>query len=270
MQTSRSTQRLRGVVLAAILGLAAGVAEAVTLEKKLAATYELPEGRRLVVRNVNGDVTLGVWDRDEVRVVATKSAKGGDREDVEAYLEALTVRVGQESDRLVFEVKDPRRGKGLLSWFDFDSVRGDVEFEITAPWGAAVELSTVNGGVHVADLGGQLSATSVNGRLALTSVGGEVEASTVNGGIHVTISDVASAATLALTTVNGGITLEAPRDLRAAIDARTTNGSVASDLPLVEEGQRSRTRLVGRLNGGGASIRLRTTNGSVRLRELSE
>jgi hypothetical protein len=245
---------------------AAGVAEAASLEKTLSGTYDLPPGRQLVVRNVNGDVRLAVWDRDEVRVVAHKRARGGDEEAVAAYLDELRVKVDRGEDRLVFEVVHPRKQGGLLSWFSFGSLSGDVDFEITAPRQAAVELSTVNGGVHVEQLAGSLGATSVNGRIDMASVGGEVDASTVNGGIQLAFDDVAPSGTLELTTVNGSITMEAPQDLRAVIDARTTNGSVSSDLPVVEEGHRSRTRLVGSLNGGGATIRLRTTNGSVRLR----
>jgi DUF4097 and DUF4098 domain-containing protein YvlB len=68
-----------------------------------------------------------------------------------------------------------------------------------------------------------------------------------------------------LSTVNGSITLSLPHTAQLDLDARTVNGSVSTDLPVSAEVQRSRTRLVGSIQGGGAPVRLRATNGSLRI-----
>ena len=57
-------------------------------------------------------------------------------------------------------------------------------------------------------------------------------------------------------------------DIRADLSARTTNGSVQTDFPVTVQGTFRKNRLEGELNGGGASIELRTTNGGIRIREL--
>ena len=69
-------------------------------------------------------------------------------------------------------------------------------------------------------------------------------------------------------TTNGSITLTLPSDLRAGLTARTTNGSVQTDFPITVQGTFRKNRLEGEINGGGASIELRTTNGSIRIREF--
>jgi DUF4097 and DUF4098 domain-containing protein YvlB len=69
-----------------------------------------------------------------------------------------------------------------------------------------------------------------------------------------------------LSTVNGSIVMLLPPEFRAFIDARTVNGSVGSELPLTIDGRRSRSQLVGRLNGGVTRVVLRTTNGSIWLK----
>ncbi len=69
-----------------------------------------------------------------------------------------------------------------------------------------------------------------------------------------------------LTSVNGGVQLKVPHDTQAQVRARCTNGRVSVDgLPFSVEGERTRRRVDGTLNGGGGRIELQTTNGGVSL-----
>ena len=49
------------------------------------------------------------------------------------------------------------------------------------------------------------------------------------------------------------------------IDASSSGGSVKSELPLTVSGTLSRTQLRGVLNGGGATLKLRSSGGGVRI-----
>jgi DUF4097 and DUF4098 domain-containing protein YvlB len=67
-------------------------------------------------------------------------------------------------------------------------------------------------------------------------------------------------------SVNGGVSLTLPRDARADLTARCTNGGISvSGLDLEREGEQSRRRVAGKLNGGGARVNVETTNGGVRI-----
>jgi len=68
-------------------------------------------------------------------------------------------------------------------------------------------------------------------------------------------------------TTNGGVVLMLPESAKADVSASCTNGGivVSPDLTLSVTEQ-SRRKLEGRLNGGGASIELQTTNGGVRIK----
>ena len=68
-----------------------------------------------------------------------------------------------------------------------------------------------------------------------------------------------------LETTNGGFALLAPRTLAARVDAANTNGSINTELPITTT-QTGRHSLRGTINGGGAELRLRTTNGSIEIR----
>jgi DUF4097 and DUF4098 domain-containing protein YvlB len=76
-------------------------------------------------------------------------------------------------------------------------------------------------------------------------------------------------------TVNGGVELALPNDSKASIEARCVNGGVHVDgvsIKRPDDNQNDferRRRLTGDMNGGGARVRMSTTNGGVRLSESS-
>jgi DUF4097 and DUF4098 domain-containing protein YvlB len=144
-----------------------------------------------------------------------------------------------------------------------------VTYTLEVPRAAALVASTVNGNVQIGGIEAPVRASSSNGDVML-DVAGEVGASSVNGSIQVTMRKPDPRAAMELSTVNGSIVVLLPSDFRAYVDARTTNGSVGSDLPLQLDGRRSRSQLVGRLNGGVTRVTLRTTNGSIWLKNPGE
>jgi hypothetical protein len=265
MKTAARISRLLVSLLIVLAG--AGAAGASTLTAHEERQVPLPEGRTLLVQNVNGAVKVGVWDRQEVRLQALRTAKGPSPERAKALLAELRVEVLQEATRVVVRTRDSRDGS-LLGWLRDGSTQGRVDYTLTVPRHAVVEIATVNGRVEVHGLAGQLRARSTNGSIRLQEIAGEVSASSTNGSIQASVIDTAPAG-LELSTVNGSIALHLPVDVRADIDARTVNGGVASALPLAVESSRSRSRLVGSLGGGGALVKLRTTNGSIRLAGLN-
>jgi len=65
-------------------------------------------------------------------------------------------------------------------------------------------------------------------------------------------------------TGDGSVTLRLPSDVAADLDAHTGDGSLTVDLPL-NETQREKHSVKGRLNGGGPLITIRSGDGSVRV-----
>jgi DUF4097 and DUF4098 domain-containing protein YvlB len=89
-----------------------------------------------------------------------------------------------------------------------------------------------------------------------------VRAHSTNGPVEAEVLDLREEITLG--TTNGALRLRLPDGTGADLDASTTNGSIRldADTNLVPEGRR-KNRLRGDLAGGGPSVRLRTTNGSI-------
>ena len=112
---------------------------------------------------------------------------------------------------------------------------------------------------------GHLVARSSNGKIEMEGHRGSIDASTSNGLIHCTLEQL-GAQGVQLATSNGRIVLDLPEAVDAEVDIRVDNGVIRNDRELCKAMRERSGELRGRLGKGGATIRLRTSNGSVSLR----
>lgn len=271
--------RVSGLALVA-LALAWVPAEAATLKETFLKTYPLQSGGRVEVHNTNGGISVEAWDRNEVRVEAIKEVKADSEAKAREVMQKIRIDAQAGSGAVRIETRLPRNEGGLLSWMTGDNVSMNVNYKIRAPremvaslhstngglrlvgtQGRAV-LETTNGGVTVERVEGDIRLRSTNGGLTVIEAAGTVDGETTNGGINAHFTEVDG--DISLSTTNGGVTLKVPRDIRASIDLATSNGGIHSDLE-VEGGQKGRRSLTGDINGGGGSLKIRSTNGGVRL-----
>jgi hypothetical protein len=247
---------------AAAFLLLAAAASADTLVEKLDRTYPL-EGRTVSVENVNGSVEVGVWDRPEVRVEAEKRLRGARRDATAEALASVRIEVEQTSSALKIRTRHPNRhGFDFFDLFTNGRVHAVVNYRITMPRTARLEVDTVNATIRVAGVLGGTAVETVNGAIEVTGGAGPFTASTVNGSIDAALSDVPEGK-LSASSVNGKIRLALPAALRANVDVSTVNGKITSDIPVTARSM-SRRSLKGEMNGGGrVDISISTVNGSV-------
>lgn len=268
------------------LVLLSAAARAETLTEKFAKTYPLAADGSLSLKNVNGNVTFEAWDRAEVQVDAEKKVKAGSAEDARKILSQIRIDVQAQPSAVRIETKMPKKVEGGGFWGLFgNNVSMGVTYRIKVPRDAIVEadnvnggirlsgtrgtgrLETVNGRVEVDGTSGALVLESTNGQIKIAGAEGAVKASTTNGNIEADLVRLADDRDLGFSTTNGGVSIRLPRDARLSVDAATTNGSIDSDVAMSKTSSR-RNRLTGDINGGGATLRIRTTNGSVQISEI--
>jgi DUF4097 and DUF4098 domain-containing protein YvlB len=258
----RSITRLALVVVAAI-GLTAcdvvvntmdgGKAKAVD---QWARTYTLSETALIEVANTNGRIFVEGTDGTTFDVKAEISAKAGTEEAARDLLKQIEIREEQGTGRVRLETRYPK-GLGRSSV--------EVKYTLRVPRGAKVDVETVNGGIELVQLIGQVRATTTNGGVRGRDLSGAVTAASTNGGLDIAMSGVAADG-LSLETTNGGIELRLPDQAKGTVSVRCVNGGISvTDLP-IEKTETSRRRLEGTLNGGGPAIRIETVNGGIRIR----
>ncbi len=144
-----------------------------------------------------------------------------------------------------------------------------VSYEILVPRVTNLKLTALNGGISIKGVEGTMEFETRNGGIHLSDVAGDVKGKTANGGVHVTLSGGGwKGGGLDLQTTNGGVHLEMPESYAARIETGTVNGGFKSDIAALNAERNDRTRAARintDLNGGGAPIRLITTNGGVKI-----
>ena len=150
-----------------------------------------------------------------------------------------------------------------------DDAHWAVSYEILVPRSTNLKLEARNGGISISGVEGAMEFETTNGGLHLSDIAGEVRGRTTNGGVHVALSGGGwKGSGLDLQTTNGGVHLSMPETYAARVETGTVNGGFKSDIAAlnVERTERTRgVRINTEINGGGAPIRLVTTNGGVKI-----
>jgi len=221
--------------------------------------YELAPGGRVEISNINGKIQVEPSTGNAVEIVALKSAKAATPAAAKAALERIEIREDVSPSSISVATKLPRSGGG---WFEMGGTQ--VKYTVRVPAGAEVKFTTVNGGVDVTGLSGRVTAETTNGGVTARDISGTIDASTTNGGVDVELTRLGDGGAK-LECTNGGIKLRLPADAKASISASITNGGIDASGLTLETTEKSRRRLEGRLNGGGAPIRIEGTNGGIRI-----
>ncbi len=152
-----------------------------------------------------------------------------------------------------------------------------VSYEIRVPQSTNLKLNAHNGGISINSVDGMLEFETMNGGVNLQDVAGDVIGKTTNGGVNVKLSGSSWKGNgLNVTTSNGGVNLTLPSNYAANIETGTVNGGFKSDIPSLsittEEvkrgewpGHKREKRISTSLNGGGAPVKVITTNGGIRI-----
>lgn len=230
-------------------------------------TYPFSPTGRVSVENLNGEVRIAVWDRNDVQVDAVKRAYKQERID-EAKIE---VNAGAEAIRIRTDYPD---------WDQrfTDNERGRtnnpaiVDYSITVPRKARLEsIDLVNGSLEINGVEGDVKASSVNGRVIARGLLGTAKLSTVNGGLEATFANLDSARPVSLNSVNGPVTLIIPSDANAVVRAGTVHGSISNDFGIqVHHGDYVGHELYGQIGQGGPTIKLGNVNGPIKIKHAQD
>ena len=214
----------------------------------------LPAGALNVDAGQNGGIVVEGWDRNEIRVRAI--VRGNAREAARARELVGQVQVQAGSGRVYATGPENMRREG---W--------SVSYRINVPRKNDLDLRASNGGITIVGVTGNMRFDTTNGGVKLQDIGGRVNGETRNGGLNVMLSgDRWDGEGLDVETSNGGVTLSLPDNYNAELETRTVNGGLRIDFPITVQGELTgRKGLTTTLGSGGPLVRVRTTNGGVKI-----
>ena len=247
----------RSFVFAIAVLASAGVFASVTEEETF--SYELDEGGRFSISNINGSISVTGGSGDTVEIVATKKA------DNQKDLDDIEIDISQSSTEIRVKTELGKSDK----WYSSGSSSGEVGYEIIVPEGTELDsVDTVNGDVTISGVSGDVEAESVNGSLEVSDLAGNVRLSTVNGSVEAEFVRLEGDQKVKAETVNGRVTINLPGDADVKISADSLNGSInARDFDLETEKGFVGNDLNGDIGSGSARLNIDTVNGSIKIRK---
>jgi len=227
-----------------------------TFEQEL----EVQPGEECVVsvKSLSGDIEVETWERDAVRVVATKKVwahtRGDARERAGDYV-IYAEREGREV-RIGAELAEDAPG-----WLP---ARCTIDYDIKVPEGVKVEAVLTNGDLSVAGVRHGVRLRSTNGEVRVRNVSGPVDVTSTNGDIslrhiearYLLVKSVNGDVTVDLvglgpgdhdvTTIHGDIDILLGPEEEVDLQASTMHGDISLGLPGAVA-SRTATRLRARL-----------------------
>ena len=140
---------LVAIISVCLVGSGCGAGEYVE-EEVIERSVEFQPGGRLSLVNVNGDISIGTWDRHEVTMKAEKRARAGSEEAARLLLEKTTVEFDRIENRIDIRTEvpeKPRRNRNV-----------SITYTLTVPEEIDLELRSVNGSIQVNGVSGAVDA----------------------------------------------------------------------------------------------------------------
>jgi DUF4097 and DUF4098 domain-containing protein YvlB len=169
--------------------------------------------------------------------------------------------------------------EGLGGLLEINAVSGDI---MVNKADKGVDIETVSGDLELEDINGDAELETVSGEIVLDRIKGSIDAETVSGEIE--LREVSMARDVEVGTVSGDITyhgdinpqgryilkahsgdieVKLPADAGFELEAETYSGHIDCDFEVSVSGRIKQRQISGKVNQGGAVLRLTTFSGSI-------
>ncbi|HOD45947.1 MAG TPA: DUF4097 family beta strand repeat-containing protein [Opitutaceae bacterium] len=263
-------------------------------------TFAVQPAGTLNAKLNGGDIVIKTADIAEVRVTVRETIQADDDRKADELLKDLTLRLEQQGNDITAEAR--YEGPMLSGWFR-GRTPVSVDFFVTVPRQFHLSLTTSGGDIRSEGLQGSVRGTTSGGDIVLgavagpvvaktsggdirlqectdstelTTSGGDIRAGRVDGRAALITSGGDIEATLGseasqeaqLETSGGDVQLHVPAKRAFLLDARTSGGTVsAAGLTLtIDDGAFGQSSLKGRVNGGNALVKVRSSGGDIVIR----
>jgi len=267
-------------------------------------SFSVVPGQKLIVKTDLGDITIKTWNSNEVLIsiygdedARRKMEFSFDQDD-----EGVKV-IGEKQGShffswfkgvdLKYEVKVPTNfnldlktsggdlvAKNIEGDFNFKTSGGDIYLKnadgnlnaVTS--GGDITLYSFSGNAEVSTSGGDIEVDADNGNVIASTSGGDILLKASNGEIKaktsggdITLDYSGNNLGINLYTSGGDIDAKLPSNLDADVDIKTSGGDLISNFSQNKMSKISKSKLVGKFNNGGNTLKLKTSGGDIKVDE---
>lgn len=184
--------------------------------ERFSQAYRVTGDGMLDLQNVSGDVRVTSARGNEIRIAATKRVRTRDDSQTRRLLSELRIDVSHVGNRVEVRTLYPRTQGRNTSL--------SVDYVITVPVNALVNVKTISGDVSVAEVKGEVRAETVSGSVDVAATPNLASAKTISGDVRA--RGITTGGTLTLGTVSGSV-------IASALEARTIEaGTISGNVQL--------------------------------------
>ena len=264
-------------------------------ERTVHLSAPLQAGSLFEAQTHNGYINITGTDVTQCSLTATIIAKADTEENAQKLAEEVEVELISSDNKLTAKIEKPALIPGKYVC---------VSFDVTVPNQTSADLATHNGALTIKNLTGQLNGTTHNGEVTAEKIfgaanlkthngeisckevagntqlqthngpvickeaSGDIKIQTHNGSAKAFYSTAAPAVcNVSIVTHNGNVSLTAPPNFSAKVEASTHNGSIDTDLPITVTGKVTKRKLTGTIGTGEGELYLETHNGSINIKQ---
>ncbi|HTB90301.1 MAG TPA: DUF4097 family beta strand repeat-containing protein [Steroidobacteraceae bacterium] len=286
----RRTIAHRPVIIGMAL-LAAGLFAATVHADDYTKTYTVSNRANVHVDTDDGSVTVITGDTKEVefrveyqgyvleKSLHIDSSQHGDEVELTARIpHGFHISLGMMR-RLHVEVRMPkdadlqvRTGDGSIKVNNVtgtvDLHSGDGAISVSSLKGS-IRIHTGDGSIEASEMDGKCDASSGDGRIRLSGRFDVLSAKSGDGSLGIEAQRGSKLdSSWSIVSGDGSIDVALPPDLPANIEASSGDGHISTDIPITMEGVISKSRVHGKMNGGGSTLTIHTGDGSIRLKQV--
>ena len=224
---------------------------------------------RVETNDASIEISRGVSNTINARVSAEGQSIGNS---------GVRITERQDGDKVDLQVHVPNE------WGFHFGVRHGVRVEVQVPPQAALDLHSGDGHIAVTGGSGQAQIDTGDGHISVQNFSGALKGHTGDG--HMSIDGTFTNLELRsgdghidltvrpgskvtsgwlIHTSDGRVEARLPEDLAAELYAHTGDGRIQLDMPVTVSGSIERSRIRGKLNGGGPLLEITTGDGSIRI-----
>jgi hypothetical protein len=205
-------------------------------------------------KSVLVEVKIDGKNEDDLQVNMKHS---GDNVSINGDFDRSGFGFGSTNIRVLYKVTLPEHYN-----IDIDTSGGSIEIENLI---GKVDAHTSGGSISVEDIEGNVDIKTSGGSLNIENISGAIDAHTSGGSIKIKLPNGPTEDSK-MKTSGGSITAYLAKDVAIDLVAKTSGGRVSSDFAV--NGKVKKNFIDGTVNGGGVELVLKTSGGSVRVKEI--
>jgi hypothetical protein len=242
--------------------------------REITKSLPLKANGEVAIDTYKGSITVSVWDKPQVDIRARIEADDQfDSRYAEEKVRDTEIQIDATENRIRIKTDyDNLRhhDRGFFSFFDGESGSLPlVHYTVSMPKTANLKIKDYKSRTTVDNLNSDVDFTTYKGEAEISNLEGSLRLDTYRGDVRVTFIKLTGRSSCK--TYKGRLSLVLPAKSGFDLDAEfgyRTDFSTDFDCDVHSHGRRHRNaEFHGPVNGGGATLVLRSTKGDIRLRQ---